>query len=353
MTTATLSSRADIRPREMRLESLDGLRGLAALFVAWFHIYQRNELIRPGGMVADVMDWTSQYGWLGVQAFFVITGFVIPYSIRAGTHAGGWPNAGRFLAKRGLRLYPPFAAAAALTFGVWIVAPLVPGFRGEGPDIGAVWVVQNFTLTAPFFGELWANPVFWSLVVEVQYYCVIAALFALRPRVQEQRLPIALGLCVAACVLSALTPTYLHSVVSWAPLFVIGYLLYAYMVEEREPGPLLLVGAIAIATMVWSGQLLELLPVAITVCVILLRWRPGPVMLWLGAISYSLYLIHYPIGVRVVRLFGRLDIPGIEVWAYAASLALVLAASWAFYAAFEKPSLRLSRSLRYRKLHDA
>ncbi len=353
MTSATLASRANIKPREMRLESLDGLRGLAALFVAWFHIYQRNELIRPDGLVADVMHWTSQYGWLGVQAFFVITGFVIPYSIRAGRHAGGWPNAGRFMAKRGLRLYPPFLAAAALTFGIWVLAPLVPGFRGETPDIDAIWVVQNFTLTAPFFGEIWANPVFWSLVVEVQYYCVIALLFALRPYVESRHFPVALCLCVAACVLSALTPIYLHSVLSWAPLFVIGYLLYAHLVEEREPLPLLLVATVAIGAMVWSGQLLELVPVAITVAVILLRWRPGPVMLWLGAISYSLYLIHYPIGVRAVRLFGRLDIWGIEIIAYAASLALVLAASWVFYVAFEKPSLRLSRSVRYRDPHHA
>ncbi|MGB3797324.1 MAG: acyltransferase [Alteraurantiacibacter sp.] len=333
----------------MRLESLDGLRGLAALWVAWFHIYQRNELIRPEGLIADLMHWTSQYGWLGVQAFFVITGFVIPYSIRAGRHAGGWSNAGRFMAKRGLRLYPPFLAAAALTFGIWFLAPLVPGFSGEAPVLSVIWLVQNFTLTAPIFDELWANPVFWSLVVEVQYYCVIALMFAIRPQIRGGQFAIALALCVAACILSALTPTYLHSLLSWAPLFVIGYLLYAHIVEERAPLPLLAVGMIALAAMVWSGQLLELVPVAVTVAIIWLTWSPGPVMLWLGAISYSLYLIHYPIGVRAVRLFGRIDIWGIEIWAYLASMALVLAASWVFYAAFEKPSLRLSRSLRYRE----
>ncbi len=349
MTTATLSARADIRPRQMRLESLDGLRALAALWVAWFHLYQRNEFLRPDGLAAEIMHWTSQYGWLGVQAFFVITGFVIPYSLRARRYPGGVSNASRFLGKRALRLYPPFFAAAVLTFAIWIAAPLVPGFQGEAVEVSAGWAFANFALVAPLLGEAWANPVFWSLLVEIQYYLVIALLFALSPRVPQGRFAIPLAICVAACLLSAILPQVLHSLFTWAPLFVIGYLLYLHMVQDCAKLPLLLVGAFAMATMAWSGQWLEMVPVGITVAVILLRWSPGPVMLWLGAISYSLYLVHYPIGVRAVRLFARVDVPGIEILAYLASMVLVVAASGLFYLAFEKPSLRLSRSLRYRE----
>lgn len=349
MTTATLANRSDAGVSGIRLESLDGLRGLAALFVAWFHIYQRNELVRPEGLSADIMHWTSQYGWLGVEAFFVITGFVIPYSIRAGRYPGGFTNARRFLTKRGLRLYPPFAAAAALTFAIWLAAPLVPGFRGEPYEVSATWVMQNFTLTAPAFGEAWANPVFWSLVVEVQYYLVIAILFALAPRLQRGHFEVAMAICVVACIISALAPEYLHSVVSWAPLFVIGYLLYQYVIAKREASVLLAVGAVAIGAMLWSEQFLQLIPVALTSAAILLRWNPGRILLGLGAISYSLYLIHYPIGVRAARLFARLDIPRSELFAFAASMALVILASWIFYLAFEKRSLTWSRDIRYEK----
>lgn len=344
-----MALRIDVDKQPIRLEALDGVRGVAALFVAWFHIYQRNEYIRPEGITAVLMHWTSEYGWLGVQAFFVITGFVIPYSVRASRYPGGLNNALRFLGKRGLRLYPPFAAAVVLTFVIILAAPYVPGFRGEPFDVSMKWFVTNFTLTAPYFGEAWANTVFWSLLVEAQFYIVVAVLFGVSPLLKQGHFSVAISICVLSSVLSVLMPWNLHSVVSWAPYFVVGYLLYQYVVQSRRATPLLAVGSVAVASILSHGQFLELVPVAITAALILLRWSPGRVLLGLGAISYSLYLIHYPVGVRAVRLFARIDMPAIEVWSYMASLILVVFVAWIFYMLFERPSLRMSRSIQYKR----
>ena len=92
-------------PRGRRVEILEPLRGLAALAVAWFHFTNATGLLPEGWLRAS-----GRYGWLGVEVFFVISGFIIPYSLfNAGYR---FPrHAGRFILKRIVRLDPPYIAA--------------------------------------------------------------------------------------------------------------------------------------------------------------------------------------------------------------------------------------------------
>src|SRR5262245_6522000 len=84
-----------------RIPILDPLRGIAAGGVAWYHL--TNLLDLPEGWIKG----SGAHGFLGVEIFFVISGFVIPYSmIRGGYRVrSDW---GRFIAKRILRLDPPY-----------------------------------------------------------------------------------------------------------------------------------------------------------------------------------------------------------------------------------------------------
>jgi peptidoglycan/LPS O-acetylase OafA/YrhL len=59
-----------------RIVTVDALRGVASLSVAWFHLTQPNPALAPG-----IIKSSGAYGWLGVHIFFVISGFVIPYSL--------------------------------------------------------------------------------------------------------------------------------------------------------------------------------------------------------------------------------------------------------------------------------
>src|SRR6476659_1629485 len=92
-----------------RVGTIDVLRGVAAVAVAWFHFTNGNQQFMSAGLIKS----SGHYGWLGVEVFFVVSGFIIPYSL----YRGGYRvrlHWRRFVAKRILRLDPPYIAAIVL-----------------------------------------------------------------------------------------------------------------------------------------------------------------------------------------------------------------------------------------------
>src|SRR5258708_16473666 len=89
---------------DQRIDIVNALRAFAALFVAWGH-FEFGQ--------TRWLDWSGKYGYTGVYIFFVISGFIIPYSL----HPGGYPlvHFGRFMLKPCIRLYPPSLASVPIT----------------------------------------------------------------------------------------------------------------------------------------------------------------------------------------------------------------------------------------------
>src|SRR5579872_6668263 len=118
-------------PLVHRLVFVDYLRGLAALSVAWFHLtnsYNPASLARLSG----------SYGWLGVEVFFVISGFIIPWSMkpfRITSISSYW----QFLARRAIRVEFPYFVSIGLVIGLWYLTSFAPSFRGTAP----VWSFQQ------------------------------------------------------------------------------------------------------------------------------------------------------------------------------------------------------------------
>jgi peptidoglycan/LPS O-acetylase OafA/YrhL len=133
-----------LSPSLSRIPALDTLRGLASLSVCLLHLTNYDPAILPPD---DLGKIACSFGSLGVQIFFVISGFIIPYSMyRAGYQS---QNKGRFLAKRLLRLEPPYLASLALA----LVAHSVRGERPSTP--GAFRVSQRvFRLSLVESGRL-------------------------------------------------------------------------------------------------------------------------------------------------------------------------------------------------------
>src|SRR5438477_5151495 len=146
----------------MRLKTVDGLRGIAALAVVFYHLNLAARL-SYGHWTPAWVDWLLHQGFLGVDVFFVLSGFVIPYSVRSGTFTLGF--LGSFVIRRSIRLDPPYWVAIFLETGlIWL------SLRGGASDASLPSATQLlahfFYLQNLFeFGDI--VPIFWTLCYEV------------------------------------------------------------------------------------------------------------------------------------------------------------------------------------------
>lgn len=164
MTDSSFSSRPAAEPGPSRVKSVDALRGLAALVVCLSHF-----LTRPESPLAAQFDHSllARYGWMGVQSFFVISGFVVPLAM----FRGGYRIAdiGAFTLKRLVRLDPPFLVSilVVLVLNRWLPGTIdqpVPPAVTPPVLLGHV-----FYGVSHLFAEFdWLNSVYWTLEIEFQ-----------------------------------------------------------------------------------------------------------------------------------------------------------------------------------------
>ncbi|MBK8322657.1 MAG: acyltransferase [Betaproteobacteria bacterium] len=148
-----------ILPTPRHLPSLDGLRGVAILLVLC-HQFDRIQVTAATGPGVRIFDYALNVGWIGVQLFFVLSGFLITGILM---DAKGCPNFIRnFYVRRALRIFPLYFGALMVFLVALPNLGLAPKSWGE-VDF-AYWVF----LSNWFGGE--ALPHFWSLAVEEQFY---------------------------------------------------------------------------------------------------------------------------------------------------------------------------------------
>lgn len=154
-----------------RLALLDGLRFLAAVLVvlfhytAWHHGFWGTETAKEAW---PVLSRFSVYGNMGVQLFFMISGFVILLSAYG-------KSAGRFVGSRVGRLYPGYWVAVLATgFLVIVMWPQI------GAGLGMRELLANLTMFHPTMGLRHIDGVYWTLWVEMRFYLLILVLIALR-----------------------------------------------------------------------------------------------------------------------------------------------------------------------------
>jgi peptidoglycan/LPS O-acetylase OafA/YrhL len=154
-------------------EAVDGLRGVAILLVVFYHSWLFSwftpELTLFG--VAVPVDVLPRNGYLGVDLFFTISGFVLFFPLASGVRSGGRIASTReFAFRRFLKIVPSYALALVATF-VFSIEYIGPSDLWHNLATHAFFV-QNFWSDG--FGR--ANSVFWSLAVEVQFYLIFPIL---------------------------------------------------------------------------------------------------------------------------------------------------------------------------------
>lgn len=154
--------------QKARVNEIDLLRFIAAVAVMLFHYSFRGHAADDFSIVSyPLLAPSMKYGYLGVQLFFMISGFVILM-----TAAGG--NLAQFTKSRIIRLYPAYWACCTVTF-LFTLALGAPRFVATFPQY-----LANMTMLNGFTGVPSIDGVYWSLNVELRFYILVAAILAIR-----------------------------------------------------------------------------------------------------------------------------------------------------------------------------
>ncbi|MEO7326373.1 MAG: acyltransferase [Dokdonella sp.] len=291
-----------------RLRHIDALRALAALLVVWRHVadffVQADPSGNAGGHWMQVVADKADVGHIGVIVFFLISGYVIPFSIHAGRRAA----VGSFLIKRFFRIFPAY----------WLSIPLgaLTGFWIWKQPFSAQDFLINLTLLQSLFGARAAEGLYWTLLAEWAFYALCVALLLSGSLANMRRVCLLSVALLSAYVLQLAAKRVGMPVANanigiacfYLSVMLCGTLYRTCVVEESSDDAKLFLASVY---GLFAAHLV-ILPAAgwwlagfgnspwissgvgFAVFIIGTRWLRVSTRLtdWLGQISYSIYLFH-------------------------------------------------------------
>ena len=323
-----------------RLVELDALRGLAAVAVVLYHYCHRFPA-KYGAQFAFLHDFW--WGCYGVQVFFILSGFVIYMSLeRAATSTD-------FAALRAIRLYPTYWAGICITVATVLTLGL--------PDWTLTWpqISLNFTMLQSFLAQPSVDGAYWSLAEELKFYflMIVAKQIGL---VGEPFRVCTLWLLAAA--ISVWGVNYLQYNPAVMLFKLIGILISAKhcfwfttgiaffrLSRDLKDKSALLIFLISIAYAIAFSKQVTIFPIAVSIFAIAVFARPSWLrsrsLVFLGAISYPLYVIHQNVGYCIIQHSIRVGLTPL--------LSILLAMMWSMLLAWlvhERIEIPAGRHLR-------
>jgi len=337
-----------------RIDFIDSLRGLAVLLVLWDHLvgsyltrrhqsWWPHELIskyvnKPLGIIQD-------FGWFGVCLFFLISGYVI-------THVAQRETGSQFTIRRLLRIYPPLVVAILL-------AVALASLSGE--TVAKGWREILWGMTLLNYVRVPQNAVLgvaWTLVIEMAFY----SLMALQTFFFGRRHRIAVCLNLSLCILTIACCRrfgddffLLAASIAYVPYLIVGQIIY--LRSRGIIGNYFTVASGVVAFLAIQYGIREIhagfrplnnsyllsfiFALSLFVVAMLINLKPVRLISFSAEISYSLYLVHGPVGFLVLASGFHLGLP------FSVSLLLAIAAVFVVAVALnrlvERPSQALAR----------
>lgn len=326
-----------------RSTQLDILRAVAALLVVCMHV--------------KFVPILSAIGWIGVDLFFVLSGFLISRLLLVEAAQTGAIQIGRFYLRRAFKIYPPF----------WLLLAATPFILSEPPTIRQ-WTAE-LSFMQSYFEGIWGLT--WSLAVEEHFYLLLPLLLSLLFRADSHRVIPRIGVILLfACTTLRYMGVRHLGAGPWDPSAVlrshvrmdqlfVGVVIGYWFTRDRDAAKLqlkrwhpwlLALIAIALLTVLIAPKQvvlsvgLALLSLGFGAVVLTAACEPARqagilerAMAEIGRSSYALYLWHIPMFVIFSRLIGLA--PNSSVLAFSAYLTVTIGWSIALTRLFENPIL--------------
>lgn len=319
-------------PAHQRLPGIDMLKGLACVLIVWHHLAfygPMSDVVYPHA--TELTDWLFAYGRMAVQLFLVVGGFLAAGSLApAGVAVSG--QAGRLIFRRYRRLLAPYLVALGVSV---LVAALVRPWFEHSSVSGSptAWqLLSHALLLQDALNQEALSAGVWYVAIDFQLFVISVLIFSLARRIKKalpggSGWPAVAGM--ALVLLLAVLSLFIFNLAAeldWTGLYFFGAyglgMLAFWISRAARPGPWLL-GLAALGILALLFDFRERLAVALAVSFGLVwlqhrlarlatarprRWglRHGLAPLQkLGKMSYSIFLIHFPVCLLVNAVVGH------------------------------------------------
>ncbi|MDB5223203.1 MAG: acyltransferase 3 family protein [Chitinophagaceae bacterium] len=359
-----------------RIKELDGLRGIAILLVVSFH-YINNQLVDNNDKLSQLLAKITSYGWVGVDLFLVLSGFLIGNILIANKNSPNYFKT--FYSRRIVRIIPNYFLLLIIFACIWNI----PNFKNNYflGDKSSIPLWSYFLMVHNFFMAYNDNlgnralSVTWSIGIEEQFYLFFP--FLVYHTNKRGLLFILISLVFTAIIIRSLF-------ITWVPKYVLlpsrmdglslGFIVaYAYsenvLFKHKEIVARLASGILAILLLgcgyfYWRYNDLGLVKhtlFALIFSMLLIfalisnnslygKLLKSKILIWIGTISYSLYLFHYAILGIAYHIYGKTGI-GIhsqkDIIITLCAFIAALGVSWLIYRLLEQPMVRIGKRWRY------
>jgi peptidoglycan/LPS O-acetylase OafA/YrhL len=321
-----------------RISELDALRGIAAASVMLFH-YTLT------GVDGIVRGFSFKYGFLGVQLFFMISGFVIFMTIDKTKKSTD------FIVSRFSRLFPAYWMAIFLTVSITLLFSSIP--FNELFSIKQILI--NLTMLQYWFKVKDIEAAYWTLAIELTFYLIMLTIFILKKLEHIENICIVwLFMVVVIDTIDMPFKNYINAIfiLKHAALFIGG--ICFFLIKKNgfnKKINIILISSLLVelyTIYIDDTRIIPLLAICLFYSIFYLyihgklKFLSNKILIYLGSISYPLYLIHDKIGSILIRLTKHILDNQIVYLPIAIFVILVLSTLINIY--FEKPSMKFIRN---------